>query len=101
MRYTIKALTMAFVLVFGLGTVAPALADQAGQSGQEKGKKSHQDKKKRKHRDQEPKAGGPMGETETGGAGPSGPSSLPPGKAPGFEGAAKEKGRGPTEGGTQ
>lgn len=42
---------------------------------------------------------GSMGEDSKGGAGPSGTKGLPPGKAPGFEGANKEPGRAPTAGG--
>lgn len=42
---------------------------------------------------------GSMGEDTKGGAGPSGTKGLPPGKAPGFEGANKEPGRAPTAGG--
>lgn len=42
---------------------------------------------------------GSMGEDSKGGAGPSGTKGLPPGKAPGFEGADKELGRAPTAGG--
>lgn len=38
---------------------------------------------------------GPMGEESKGGAGQSGTKGLPPGPAPGFEGAGKEPGRGP------
>jgi hypothetical protein len=41
---------------------------------------------------------GSMGEDSKGGAGPSGTKGLPPGKAPGFEGANKEPGRAPTAG---
>jgi hypothetical protein len=37
-----------------------------------------------------PAAGGPHGEAAVGGAGPSGPRALPPGKAPGFEEEAKK-----------
>jgi hypothetical protein len=33
-----------------------------------------------------PTAAGPMGEASVGGSGPSGPSALPPGPAPGYEG---------------
>jgi hypothetical protein len=42
---------------------------------------------------------GSMGEDSKGGAGPSGTKGLPPGNAPGFEGANKELGRAPTAGG--
>jgi hypothetical protein len=42
---------------------------------------------------------GPMGEESKGGSGQSGTKGLPPGKAPGFEGANKEPGRAPTAGG--
>jgi hypothetical protein len=42
---------------------------------------------------------GSMGEDSKGGAGPSGTKGLPPGKAPGLEGANKEPGRAPTAGG--
>ena len=42
---------------------------------------------------------GPMGEESKGGSGQSGTKGLPPGKAPGFEGADKEPGRSPTAGG--
>ncbi len=42
---------------------------------------------------------GSMGEDSKGGAGPSGTKGLPPGNAPGFEGADKELGRAPTAGG--
>ena len=35
---------------------------------------------------EEPAAGGPMGESQVGGEGPSGPRALPPGPAPGFKG---------------
>ena len=42
---------------------------------------------------------GSLGEDSKGGAGPSGTKGLPPGKAPGFEGANKEPGRAPTTGG--
>jgi len=38
-----------------------------------------------------PSAGGPMGEDTTGKVGREGPRALPPGKAPGYEGADKGK----------
>ena len=71
------------------------------QSSQEKGMKGDKGKSKgtSQKSQKEPNAGGPMGETETGGSGPSGPAPLPPGKAPGFEGAGKDKGKGPEMGG--
>ena len=34
---------------------------------------------------EEPAAAGPMGESQVGGEGPSGPRALPPGEAPGFK----------------
>lgn len=92
---------VALTLVFGMGTVSVSWADdQAG--GQAKAKKRQMDKGKGKDQSKkEPNAGGPMGESDTGGAGPSGPAPLPPGKAPGFEGAGKDKSRSPSAGGPQ
>jgi hypothetical protein len=43
-------------------------------------------------------AGGPMGEPQTGEAGPSGPRALPPGEAPSYEGADKGRVAPPTTG---
>jgi hypothetical protein len=42
---------------------------------------------------------GPLGEESKGGPGQSGTKGLPPGKAPGHEGASKEPGHAPTAGG--
>ncbi|WP_447985664.1 hypothetical protein [Nitrospira sp. Nam74] len=42
---------------------------------------------------------GSLGEDSKGGAGPSGTKGLPPGKAPGFEGANKDPERAPNAGG--
>jgi hypothetical protein len=59
--------------------------------------KSSSDGSSQKHERQ--LGAGSMGEDSKGGAGPSGTKGLPPGKAPGFEGANKEPGRAPTAGG--
>jgi hypothetical protein len=96
---------LAFVLMFGTSTYAVAADQSSGGMGQDKGAKSSTNKEKSKqgkpksNQDSTSSSVGPHGEAEQGGAGPSGPAPLPPGKAPGFEGAGKEKGRGPTEGG--
>ena len=59
-----------------------------------KEEKSPSDGSAQKHERQ--MGAGSMGEDSKGGAGPSGTKGLPPGKAPGFEGANKEPGRAPT-----
>lgn len=96
MKTAVGVAAMALLLIGG-GTTALAADKGMDQKGQmsEPNKGSS---KERKH--QEPNAGGPMGETEAGGAGPSGPSPMPPASAPGYEGADKDKSsRGPTSGG--
>jgi len=49
--------------------------------------------------DRSPVGAGSVGEDTKGGAGPSGTKGLPSTKAPGYEGADKERGRAPTAGG--
>jgi hypothetical protein len=108
MKAMLGAILMALILT---GGAMPASADETmgQQEKSHKGDREHRSKKgdghdkstggKRSQKDQEPNAGGPMGESQTGGAGPSGPSPLPPGSSPGFEGATKDKSRGPEMGG--
>ena len=100
-----RTLHLAVVLTFMVTVPAVSIAADKTleQSSQEKGMKSDKGKGKGtgQKSSKEPNAGGPMGETETGGAGPSGPAPLPPGKAPGFEGAGKDKSKSPTSGGPQ
>lgn len=99
-RFGMSVAVATVALAFGMGALSASWADEVLK---EKGNKKGQMEKEKKtgKGKKEPNAGGPMGESDTGGAGPSGPAPLPPGKAPGFEGAGKDKSRGPTAGGPQ
>ena len=92
----------AAVAIFGVASTLYAADTMSGQGGMEKqqqgmkGKSSDTMAPKGERREL---GAGPMGEESKGGSGQSGTKGLPPGQAPGFEGAGKESGRAPTMGG--
>ena len=86
------------ILTLMSGGILVSAADRSTDQKPEKGQASDSSKGKKKGK-QETKGVGPHGEAEQGGAGPSGPAPLPPGDAPGFEGANKDKSKSPSAGG--
>lgn len=88
------------VTILGLGLAAgPAhAADQTNSSGAKKSEQSKQGLTAGLGLTNRPAAGGGMGEDTTPAGSPEGPRGLPPGKAPGYEGADKGKSAAPRVG---
>ena len=90
MKY-IRPLVAVTILGLGLAAGPSHAADQTQGSGAKKSEQSKQDLTGGLGLTNRPGAGGGMGEETTPAGSPEGPRALPPGKAPGYEGADKGK----------